>query len=119
MVEVVDRGVVDDRSGHPERSRRAVGCCALLPHGDGVYEISKMAVSRELRGGGIGRRLLDTVIEDARRLGARKLTIISNTVLDAAMTLYRRRGFQEVPLTDGTYARGNIAFELTLDAPRA
>ena len=74
-----------------------------------------MAVSRELRGSGIGKRLLETVIDDARRIGARKLTIISNTVLDAAMQLYRGRGFREVPLTDGTYARGNIAFEMTIE----
>jgi N-acetylglutamate synthase-like GNAT family acetyltransferase len=100
-----------------ELGGRAVGCCALLAHGDGVYEVSKMAVSPGLRGGGIGRRLLDAVIDDARGIGARKLTIISNTVLDAAMQLYRSRGFREVPLNDTTYARGNIAFELAVDRP--
>src|ERR1700747_1050528 len=36
---------------------RAVGCVALIPIGGGVYELSKMAVSPELRGLGIGRRL--------------------------------------------------------------
>src|ERR1700753_4176538 len=42
--------------------RHAVGCVALIPMGDGVYELSKMAVSPELRGLGIGRRLLQYAV---------------------------------------------------------
>src|ERR1700722_668509 len=34
----------------------AVGCVALIPMDDGVYELSKMAVSPGLRGQGIGRK---------------------------------------------------------------
>ena len=32
-----------------------VGCVALIPLGQGIYELSKMAVSPQLRGRGIGR----------------------------------------------------------------
>ena len=42
---------------------QAVGCVALIPMGDGVYELSKMAVSPELRGLGIGRRLLQHAVD--------------------------------------------------------
>lgn len=38
----------------------AVGCVALIPMHDGVYELSKMAVSPHLRGRGIGRRIFST-----------------------------------------------------------
>src|ERR1700728_3432840 len=37
---------------------QAVGCVALIPIGNGVYELSKMAVSPELRGLGIARGVL-------------------------------------------------------------
>lgn len=48
-------------------------------------------------------------------MGARQLFIISNTVLEPAIHLYRRLGFAEVPLPpDREYARGNIALELDL-----
>jgi len=99
-----------------EQDGAAVGCCALLDHGNGVYEVSKMAVQRSRRGGGIGRVLLDQVIERARAMGAVKLTIISNTILAPAIHLYRELGFHEVPLASDAYARGNIALELD---PRA
>jgi GNAT superfamily N-acetyltransferase len=91
-----------------------VGCCALVRQEPGVYELSKMAVDRQLRGHGIGRVLLEHAIRRARALGAARLTILSNTVLAPAIHLYRQHGFAEVPLRSREYARANIALELTL-----
>lgn len=66
----------------------AVGCVALIPMKDGVYELSKMAVSTHLRGRGIGRRLLQHAIAQARCVGARSLFLGSNTRLRDAVHLY-------------------------------
>ena len=49
---------------------RVIGCVALEPAGQGVFELSKMAVAPSERGRGIGRRLLMAAIERARTLGA-------------------------------------------------
>ena len=57
---------------------RAVGCVALIPMGDGVYELSKMAVAPDLRGQGIGRRLLQYAIDEAKRIGAKSLFLGSS-----------------------------------------
>ena len=65
-----------------------VGCVALIPMRDGVYELSKMAVSPHLRCRGIGRRLLQHAITQARSLGARSLFLGSNTRLKDAVRLY-------------------------------
>jgi GNAT superfamily N-acetyltransferase len=97
-----------------ELDGRVVGCCALLKHGNSVYEVSKMAVMREYRGAGIGKRLFRAVIERARLLGAQRLEIISSTRLPRAIGLYKQAGFVEVPLESDAYARGNIALELRL-----
>jgi ribosomal protein S18 acetylase RimI-like enzyme len=97
-----------------EQGGVAVGCCALLNHGGGVFEVSKMAIDRRTRGGGIGRKLLSEVIRRSPSIGATKLTIISNTVLAPAIHLYRELGFREVPLRNEAYARGNIALEMLL-----
>ena len=100
--------VAEDPSG-------VLGVCALVNHSPGRYEVSKMAVRRDVRGCGIGRRLLSEVISHARALGARQLFIISNTILGPAIHLYRKLGFLEVPLpSDQKYERGNIALELEL-----
>src|SRR5271165_321050 len=70
-----------------------VGTCALVKMGDREYEVAKMGVAPELRGRGIGRLLLAFVIEDARRMGARRLYIETNTSLKNAIHLYESFGF--------------------------
>ncbi len=92
-----------------------VGCCALLKHGESVYEVSKMAVRRDHRGGGVGKTLLRAVIDHARSMGAQQLEIISSTRLQPAIRLYKQAGFVETPLESDAYARGNIALVLRLN----
>jgi len=96
----------------------AVGCVALIPMGDGVYELSKMAVSPQMRGQGIGRRILEHAIAQARELGARSLFLGSNSVLKSAVHLYESIGFRHVPpedLPEMHYARADVFMRLALD----
>ncbi|MGH7863427.1 MAG: GNAT family N-acetyltransferase [Candidatus Binataceae bacterium] len=68
---------------------RAVGCGRFVAHG-GDVKIGRMAVQRELRGCGIGRRILDFLVDAARRQGHRK------AVLHAQLTaegFYLKQGF--------------------------
>jgi putative acetyltransferase len=73
-----------------------VGCCALIPFGAGVFELAKMAVIPELRGRGIGRRILAYAIEQARVLGASSLFLGSSTKLNNAIHLYESFGFRHL-----------------------
>jgi N-acetylglutamate synthase-like GNAT family acetyltransferase len=95
----------------------AVGCVALIPMGEGVYELSKMTVSPRLRGQGIGRALLKYAIEQARAMGARSLFLGSNSKLPAAVHLYESMGFQHVPverLPPMHYKRADVFMEMIL-----
>lgn len=95
----------------------AVGCVALIPMRDGVYELSKMAVSPHLRGRGIGRRLLEHAIAHARSIGARSLFLGSNTRLKDAVHLYESVGFRHVrpeSLPPMPYTRADIFMEMPL-----
>jgi putative acetyltransferase len=96
----------------------AVGCVALMPMRDGVYEVSKMAVSPHLRGRGIGRRLLQHSIAQARSIGARSLFLGSNTRLKDAVHLYESVGFRHVKpetLPPMPYSRADVFMELSLE----
>jgi putative acetyltransferase len=96
---------------------KAVGCVALIPMGAGVYELSKMAVTTELRGLGIGRKLLQHTIAEARRLGAKSLFLGSNARLENAVHLYESVGFRHVPadqIPEMHYERANVFMELSL-----
>lgn len=95
----------------------AVGCVALIPMGNHVYELSKMAVSPRLRGLGIGRTLLEHAIAQARLIGARSLFLGSNSKLKNAVHLYQSVGFQHVlpeQLPPVHYDRADVFMQLPL-----
>ncbi len=95
----------------------AAGCCALQVMSDQTLEISKMAVSPAYQGIGIGKKLMQAIIEEGRRKGARRLYIETNDKLSPAVTLYSSCGFLPVPgdrLKPSPYARANVHLELWL-----
>lgn len=83
-------------SGEDGRER-AVGTVALRHDGNGVYELTKMAVEPELRGRGIGRALLLAAIDCHRGLGGSELYLESSSLLKPALALYESAGFVHLP----------------------
>lgn len=95
------------------------GTCAVLRLSPDECEIAKMAVAPVARGRGFGDLLMRVCIAFAGEIGARRIVIVSNTVLEPAIRLYRKHGFVQVPLADDPrYRRANIRLELEL-APNA
>jgi putative acetyltransferase len=91
------------------------GTCAVLRHTEDECEIAKMAVAPSARGRGFGDLLMEAAIGFALEVGAGRLIIVSNTVLEPAIRLYEKHGFVRVPLTsDGRYRRANIRLEREL-----
>jgi GNAT superfamily N-acetyltransferase len=92
-----------------------VGTVALIPHGPGCYEVAKMAVAPAARGKGYGDALMMAAKDWAKSKQAKKLMLLSNTVLKPAITLYEKHGFKTVRLGDHPdYKRCNIEMELEL-----
>lgn len=95
----------------------AIGCCALIPTGrPGTLELAKMAVAPAWRGRGIGRRLLEHTIGQARLRGAKSLELESNAILQDAIHLYESVGFvhREGPAAPSEYTRTNVFMEMQL-----
>lgn len=88
-----------------EYQGRARGCGAVKTMAPGVGEIKRMWLHAELRGRGLGRRLLSALEESARRLGHQLLRLDTAAQLDAAIGLYRAAGYREIPAyNDNPYA---------------
>ncbi len=101
----------EDRGSHEE----VLGCCALIPHPDrGCHELAKMAVSPRYQGHGIGLLLGRTLVDYARRHGAKRLFLEGNTKLKASIALYRKLGFVEETIDLPTYDRCDIVMGMTL-----
>ncbi|HYG02241.1 MAG TPA: GNAT family N-acetyltransferase [Chryseosolibacter sp.] len=93
--------------------KEIAGTVALKYVSPGVYEFTKMAVDEKFRGHKVGYALAIAAIEKAKSMGASKIILYSNTLLQTAITLYRKIGFKEIPL-DGPYKRSNIKMEVEL-----
>ncbi len=95
----------------------AIGTCALLPMGDGAFEVAKMTVAETHRGLGLGKKLLAHVIEYARGVGARRLYLETNSKLQNAIHVYEALGFKHLPeesVKPSPYARANVYMEMWL-----
>jgi GNAT superfamily N-acetyltransferase len=96
-----------------------IGCVALIPMEDGVFELSKMAVSPHCRGRGIGRHLLEHAIAQARIIGVRSLFLGSSTKLPDAIHLYESVGFRHVDpatLPPMPYQRADVFMRMPLES---
>ena len=120
-VEPVDREVLGDPETHiiatggrvlfaVDDSDQALGTVALLRHGDGEIEMTKMAVEPGVRGAGIGRKLVAAALDAFAQMGGDKLFLETNTQLVPAIKLYQSVGFRHQPtLRAGShYQRANV-----------
>jgi DNA-binding MarR family transcriptional regulator/GNAT superfamily N-acetyltransferase len=82
-----------------------IGCGGLRLHARQPAEIKRVWVDGDVRGLGIGRRLLAALEAHAARLGTRAVRLDSNRALGEALALYRSAGYTEVPaFSDEPYA---------------
>ena len=76
---------------------RIVACCGLMPAARGALELRKMYASREARGNGLGRRLLERALAFARAAGSPRVELETASVLKEAIALYEKAGFVPRP----------------------
>lgn len=76
-----------------------LGCAALLQLSADEGEVKSMRTAAAARGRGVGSRLLEHVIAEARARGYRRLSLETGTqeFFAPARRLYRRHGFGECP----------------------
>lgn len=93
-----------------------LGVCALIKMNDQNYdfEMAKMAVSPKAQGKNLGWLLGQAIIDSAKKLGASKIYLESNTILKPAINLYQKMGFEKIVGHQTPYKRCNIQMELNL-----
>lgn len=77
----------------------ATGALAPLAGDDGHEELKSMRTDPDRRGQGLGRAMLDALLDDARRRGVRRVSLEtgSDAFFAPARRLYERAGFVECP----------------------
>lgn len=103
-VEGIDRVILSnpgaeviDHGGHilfAEQDGELVGTVALKHHGDGRYELTKMAVTASRQGSGYGRELLLAAIARFDSIPGENLFLETHSSLQTAIRLYESAGFR-------------------------
>ncbi|BFM44993.1 hypothetical protein CFS9_36340 [Flavobacterium sp. CFS9] len=91
-----------------------IGTVSLMKASETSFELSKMAVSDQAQGLGVGNKLLAHCMTVAKENNIKKLFLYSNRILLPALHLYQKFGFTEVPLGDVSYERADIKMEKIL-----
>lgn len=125
LIEIHDEEQLTDPYGHvimaggqifvATSGKHVVGTCAMIPSGADAFELAKLAVDPASQGQGIGHRLVDACLAYAREQGARRVVLLSNSRLTAALHLYASYGFEHRPVpADAPYVTTDVYMELTL-----
>lgn len=100
-----------------ERDRDVLGCGGFGPlvGGDaGVCELRKMYFSPELRGAGMGSKLLDLILQAARAAGYSLCYLETLENMQQARRLYEKHGFRSIPQAMGNTGHSSCNRFMTL-----
>lgn len=84
---------------------KVIGTVALKKVDDYTVELKAMYLDRDYRGKGLGRRLMDKAVDEAKRLGFKSIVLDSMSQYKDALRLYEKTGFKMTErYNDNVYA---------------
>ena len=98
-----------------EIENEIIGVCALFKEENNTFELARMAVDKRFQGKGYGQILIEEAFRLADEIKAKRLTLLSNQKLVAAISLYKKNGFETVQTgSHPIYSRCDIIMEKIL-----
>jgi len=92
------------------------GCVGMRPMEADVCEMKRLYVRPQFRGKGIGKHLVETIIQAGRDIGYRAMRLDTLPFMDSAIALYRRYGFRPIEAYYTTPIPETLFMELDLNS---
>lgn len=104
---------------------KVAGCIALRKIGQGTCEIKRLYLRQAFRGRGLGRKLAETIISEAKKIGYERMRLDTlPRQMGDAIKLYRSLGFKEIepyynnPVPDAKFMELDLRTPHTLKSNR-
>jgi ribosomal protein S18 acetylase RimI-like enzyme len=91
------------------------GCIAMRRLDEARCEMKRLYVRDQFRGAGLGRSLLRWLVEEARQAGYREIVCDTMPVMERAITMYARAGFEQTGPYAASPAPGAVFLRLQLE----
>jgi putative acetyltransferase len=95
-------------------NNKIAGCVGLRELAKGICEMKRMYVKPKYRRKGIGRSLAIAVIEEARKIGYRRMRLDTVPWMKEAIQLYLSLGFKKIKPYRYNPIKGSLFLELIL-----
>lgn len=102
-----------------KHAQAVVGCIALRDLGSGTCEMKRLYVQPSVRCNGAGRVLVARLLEEARRIGYRRMVLDTLEHMIPARRLYSSFGFKEISAYYPNPLPGAVYMEIDLNSSDA
>ena len=109
---------LEDKYGMPEGrlylaylNEELVGCIGLRKMDEVSCEMKRLYIRKSFRGSGLGKILVEKIIQDAKEIGYKQMLLDTLPFLPEAIGLYKKFGFWEIscyndsPMEDAIYMK--------------
>ena len=90
------------------------GCIALKYVDEKTCELKRLYVKPEFRGNQIAEALVDQIIDDAKKIGYKKIQLDTLPFLKSAIHLYERYGFYKILPYNNSPMKNSLYYRLDL-----
>lgn len=92
-----------------EKDKTVIGCGGIGPLADSdgkTCELRKMYFLPEARGKGLGKKMLNLCLEEAKKLGYQRCYLETSGSMQEAQHLYKKTGFKKLDAPQGNTGHG-------------